>query len=124
MKPSFRILIVEDEEVISELLQKKLENQGYQVSLARNGEEGLAEMRENRPDLILMDLVMPKMDGFTVMEEMQKDEALKKIPLIVISNSGQPVDLNRAKKLGARDWLVKAEFDPQELVEKIKNQLK
>jgi len=66
---------------------------------------------------------MPKMDGFMVMEEIQKDEDLKKIPLIVVSNSGQPVELNRVRDLGAKDWLIKTEFNPQELVEKIKKQL-
>jgi CheY-like chemotaxis protein len=118
-----RIVIVEDEEIMLDLLQRKLKTHGYEVSVARDGEEGLRVIKEERPDLIIMDLVMPKMDGFMVMEEIQKDEDLKKIPLIVVSNSGQPVELNRIKDLGAKDWLIKTEFNPQELVEKIKNQL-
>lgn len=118
-----RILIVEDEEIMLDLLQRKLKTHGYEVLVARDGEEGLKLIKEERPDLIIMDLVMPKMDGFMVMEEIQKDEGLKKIPLIVVSNSGQPVEINRVKDLGAKDWLVKTEFNPQELVEKIKNQL-
>lgn len=118
-----RILIVEDEEIMLDLLQRKLKAHGYEVLVARDGEEGLRLIKAEKPDLIIMDLVMPKMDGFMVMEEIQKDEGLKKIPLIVVSNSGQPVELGRVKDLGAKDWLIKTEFNPQELVEKIKNQL-
>ena len=80
-------------------------------------------MKKARLDLVLLDIVMPKMGGFEVMEEMQKDEELKIIPIIVISNSGQPVELDRAQKLGAKDWLIKTEFDPQEVVDKVKKQL-
>jgi CheY-like chemotaxis protein len=118
-----RILIVEDEEIMIDLLQRKLKAHGYEVLLARDGEEGLKLAKQEKPDLIIMDLVMPKMDGFMAMAEIQKDENLRKIPLIVVSNSGQPVELNRVKDLGAKDWLIKTEFNPQELVEKIKNQL-
>ena len=118
-----KILLVEDEEIMIDLLQKKLTKAGYEVSVARDGEEGLKLMREVKPALILLDIVMPKMGGFEVMEEMAKEPELKKIPVIVISNSGQPVELDRAQKLGAKDWLIKTEFDPQEVIEKVKKQL-
>jgi CheY-like chemotaxis protein len=120
-----KILLVEDEEIMIDLLQKKLSREGYEVFVARDGEEGLKKMREMdpKPDLILLDIIMPKMGGFEVMEEMAKDEKLKNIPVIVISNSGQPVELDRAKKLGARDWLIKTEFDPNEVLEKVKKQI-
>ena len=118
-----KILLVEDEEIMIDLLQKKLTREGYEISVARNGEEGLKAMREVKPDLILLDIIMPKMGGFEVMTEMQKDKTLAKIPVIVISNSGQPVEIDRAQKLGAKDWLIKTEFDPQEVVEKVKKQI-
>ena len=118
-----KILLVEDEEIMIDLLQKKLTKEGYEISVARDGEEGLKAMREVKPDLILLDIIMPKMGGFEVMTEMQKDKTLAKIPVIVISNSGQPVELDRAQKLGAKDWLIKTEFDPQEVIEKVKKQL-
>ncbi len=118
-----KILLIEDEELIIDLLQKKLTMEGYAISVARNGEEGLKLMRENKPDLILLDIIMPKKGGFEVMEEMQKDKELKKILVIVISNSGQPVEIDRAQKLGARDWLIKTEFNPQEVIEKVKKQI-
>lgn len=118
-----KILLVEDEEIMVDLLQKKLTKEGYQISIARDGEEGLEAMKKAKFDLILLDIIMPKMGGFEVMKEMQKDPELKKIPVIVISNSGQPVELDQAKKLGAKDWLIKTEFDPQEVIDKIVKQI-
>ncbi len=114
-----KIIIVEDEEILRNLLHKKLLAEGYSVDVAENGEVGLQKIRENRPDLILLDIVMPKMGGFEMLEEMQKDESISGIPVIVVSNSGQPVEIDRAQKLGARDWLVKTEFDPQEVIDKV-----
>lgn len=118
-----KILIVEDEEIILSLLEKKLIQKGYEVSTARDGQEGIKMIREINPELILLDIIMPNMGGFEVMEEMAVDDKIKNIPIIVISNSGQPVELDRAQKLGAKDWLVKTEFDPQEVLEKVKKQL-
>jgi len=118
-----KILIIEDEKIMLNLLRDKLEREGYDVSIAHNGEEGLEKMKEVSPDIILLDIIMPKMGGFEVMEEMAKSEKLKNIPVIVISNSGQPVELENVKNLGARDWLIKTEFDPQEVLQKVKKQL-
>jgi len=118
-----KILLVEDEEIMIGLLQRKLTQEGYEISVARDGEEGLKTMKEIKPGLILLDIIMPKMGGLEVMEEMAKDEGIKDIPVIVISNSGQPVELDRAQKLGAKDWLIKTEFDPQEVVDKVVKQI-
>jgi two-component system, OmpR family, alkaline phosphatase synthesis response regulator PhoP len=118
-----KILLVEDEQIIIDLLQKKLTEEGYDVSVAKNGEEGIKMMQEEKPDLVLLDIVMPKMGGLEVMEEMQKDPDLKRVPIVVVSNSGQPVELDRAKRLGAKDWLIKTEFDPQEVIDKVINQI-
>lgn len=118
-----RILLVEDEEIMIDLLQRKLTKEGYEVSIARDGEEGLKVMKKVKPDLVLLDIIMPKMGGFEVMEEMAKEPELKKIPVIVISNSGQPVELDRAQKLGAKDWLIKTEFDPKEVIDKVVKQI-
>ena len=118
-----KILLIEAEEIMIHLLQRKLTQEGYEVSIAKDGVEGLEMMKEMKPDLILLDIVMPNKNGFEVMEEIQADETLKDIPIIVISNSGQPVEIDKAKKLGARDWLIKTEFDPQEVIEKVKKQI-
>jgi len=119
-----KILLVEDEKIIVDVLEKKLVKEGYEVVVAQDGEEGLRKMKEVKPDLVLLDIVMPKKGGFEVMEEMKKDKELKETPVIVISNSGQPVELDRAQRLGAKDWLIKTEFDPNEVIEKVKKYIK
>lgn len=118
-----KILLIEDEELIITLLQKKLEKEGYRVFVARDGVEGMEKIRKESPDIVLLDIVMPRMGGLEVLEEIRKDKKLRTTPVIVISNSGQPVELDRAKKLGARDWLIKTEFDPKEVIAKVKNQI-
>jgi len=118
-----KILLIEDEEIMINLLEKKLIQEGYQVKVAKNGIEGLEKLKEEKPDLILLDIIMPKMGGFEVMEKISKDPELKEIPIIIISNSGQPVELDKAQKLGAKDWLIKTEFDPQEVIEKVEKQI-
>lgn len=118
-----KIVLAEDEQILLELLDRKLKSKGYEVFSADDGEKGLKLIRQVLPDIAILDIVMPKMDGFQVMAKLQEDEALRKIPIIVISNSGQPVELNKAKQLGAVDWLIKTEFDPQEVVEKVEKQI-
>ncbi len=117
-----KILIIEDEEILLNLLEKKLTQEGYEVFIAKDGVEGLEQVRKSDPDLILLDIIMPRMGGFEVMKELHKDEKLSHIPIIIISNSGQPVELDLAQKLGAKDWLIKTDFDPQEVIDKVVNQ--
>jgi len=119
-----KIFIIEDEEIISELLEKKLKEEGYEVKSAKDGEEGWKLLQQSvlektPPDLILLDIVMPKKNGFEVMQEMQKNQTLCHIPVIIISNSGQAVELTKAQELGAKDWLIKTEFDHREVLSKI-----
>lgn len=118
-----KILIVEDEKALLDILLDKLKQEGFDAMGAGDGEEGLERMRQEKPDLILLDIVMPKMGGMEVLEIMHNDTQLKSIPVIIISNSGQPVEIEKAKGLGARDFLIKAEFDPKEVVEKVHNML-
>jgi len=115
-----KILLVEDEKILADLLEKKLKEEGYKVSVAPNGQAGLSKMKKEDFDLVLLDVLMPKKGGFEVLEEMQSDPRLKKIPVIIISNSGQPVEISRALEMGARDYLVKTQFDPKEVIEKVK----
>jgi len=72
---------------------------------------------------VLLDIVLPRLNGFEVLAELKKDEALRQIPVIIISNSGQPAEIEKAKELGVRDWLVKTEFDPREVLEKVQRQI-
>lgn len=116
---SKKILIVEDEEILLNLLHKKLINAGYEVDIAKNGKEGLEKFLAKKPDIVLLDILMPIMGGFEFMKELGKHKEAKGVPIVIISNSGQPVELSEAQKLGATDWLVKAEFDPQEVLDKV-----
>lgn len=118
-----KILIIEDEEILANLLKNKLQEKGYEVILAEDGEKGLARIKKGGLDLIVLDIVMPKMGGFEVLEEMQKDEELKKNSVIIISNSGQPVEISRAIDLGVKDYLIKTQFDPKEVIEKVIKQI-
>ena len=118
-----KILIIEDEEVLSDVLDSKLKKEGYETNLAADGEDGFNKIKKWKPDMILLDIIMPKMGGFEVMEKINKDPELKKIPVIVISNSGQPVEIDKAQRLGAKDWLIKTEFDPQEVLNKVVKQI-
>ncbi|MFA5166526.1 MAG: response regulator [Candidatus Paceibacterota bacterium] len=118
-----KVLIIEDEEILSKLLKNKLQDEGYEAEVALDGQEGLAKAKSFKPDLILLDIIMPKVNGFEVLEKIKVDSELNKIPIIIVSNSGQPVELERAQKLGAVDWLVKTEFDPEEVIDKVIRQI-
>lgn len=118
-----KILIIEDDALLRDSLQKKLMLEGYQALTAVDGEIGLEKIKTLKPDLILLDIVMPKVNGMEVLKEMKKDKELTKIPVIMISNSGQPVETQEVLKLGAFDYLVKADFDPDEVLKKVKKAL-
>jgi Response regulators consisting of a CheY-like receiver domain and a winged-helix DNA-binding domain len=116
-----KILIVEDDKFLRELIAKKLKNEGFDVVEAVDGEEGLKKIKEERPDLVLLDLILPGIDGFEVLARVKEDPNLAQIPVIILSNLGQREEVERGLKLGARDYLIKAHFTPGEIVEKIKN---
>lgn len=115
------ILVIEDEVSFRDILTKELSKEGYEVITAVDGIEGLEKMRKDRPDLILLDIVMPRKDGFSVLEEMRSEDGLKDIPVVVLSNSGDIVELSRVKELGAKEILIKTAFGPQELLGKVKS---
>jgi len=117
-----KILLIEDEQVLADVLDAKLKKEGYLTNVAYEGEDGYKKINEWKPDLILLDIVLPKMNGYEILEKMQSDS--NKTPVIIISNSGQPVEIERTKKLGAVDYLVKTQFDPTEVIEKVNNYLK
>jgi len=118
-----KILIIEDEEILADLLKAKLTGLGYDVSVAPDGLQGWEALKELLPDLVLLDIVMPKMSGIELLEHKRDLPSVKIIPVIIISNSGQPVELQKCKELGAKDWLIKTEFDPQEVVTKVVAQI-
>lgn len=114
-----KVLIIEDEVSLLDVLQKKLEKEGYQVFAAYDGEEGLRQMEAVKPDVVLLDIVMPRINGMEVLQKMQQSESMSQIPVLIISNSGGPIEIDRALKLGAKDYIIKTEFDPQEVLEKM-----
>lgn len=114
------VILVEDEEILSNLLSQKLTNAGYEVVIASDGEEGLTAITGKKPALVLLDMMLPKLNGFGVLERLHEQGILPDLPVVVISNSGQPVEIERAQKLGIRDYLVKLNFDPDEVLEKVK----
>ncbi|MSU55629.1 MAG: response regulator [Candidatus Taylorbacteria bacterium] len=118
-----KILIIEDDVFLGDVLFQKLKNEAYDVLLARDGAEGLSKISEFMPDLILLDIILPTMNGYEILESKFKNEIIKNIPVIVISNSGQPVEISRILSLGVREYLVKAQFDPEEVLSKVKMQL-
>ncbi len=118
------ILLVEDDETLRDMYTLKIEAEGYKLLTAADGEVGLALALAHHPDVILLDIMMPKMDGFAVLTELKKDEALKQTPILMLSNLGQQADVDKGKQLGANDYVVKASMTPTQVVAKIKSYLK
>lgn len=118
------ILIIEDDRFLRELIVRKLLGEGFNVCEAIDGENGLKKVREEKPDLVLLDLILPGIDGFEVLTRIKQDSALSLIPVMILSNLGQKEEVDKGLNLGAIDYLVKAHFTPGEIVEKIKNILK
>ena len=115
-----KILLIEDDKFLRELIIQKLGKEGYEVIEASEGETGLAKMKEGKPDLVLLDLILPGIDGFEVLSRIKKDSDLAQTPVIILSNLGQRDDMEKGIALGARDYLIKAHFTPGEIVEKIR----
>lgn len=114
-----RVLFIDDDKLLGDVLTRKIEKDGYEVILVTDGAEGLHHISSDKPDLVLLDILLPTMNGYEVLEAKQKDPTLTNIPIIIISDSGQPVDMERARALGVKDYLIKARLDPQEVMNKI-----
>ncbi len=118
-----RVLIVEDDTFLSGMYVTKLTMEHLDVSLASDGREGLKAAKTLHPDIILLDLMLPKMSGFEVLSEIRKDPALKMTPVLLLTNLGEKNDVRRGLELGATDYLIKAHFLPSEVVVKMKRYL-
>lgn len=123
-KEKQHILLVEDDPFLSDIYSTKLESAGFGLSVAYDGEEVFKKIEEKTPELILLDIVLPKMDGFEVLKKLKSDLRFNKIPVILLTNLGQKEDIDKGMSLGAQDYLIKANFIPSEIVEKIKCFLK
>lgn len=118
-----KILIVEDDEFLRALAAKRLEKEGYQISVATDGEMANNSVKEVKPDIVLLDLLLPGVNGFEVLKQLKTDPETKAIPVIVFSNLGQKEDIERAKSLGADDFLIKANFTLDDLVARLAGKL-
>ena len=119
-----KILIVEDDKFLRELISQKLLKEGYDIVEAVDGEKGIESANKERPDLVLLDLILPGIDGFEVLAKLKADPKLSNIPVIILSNLGQKTDIEKGIEMGAVDFLIKAHFTPGEIVEKIDAVLK
>ena len=118
-----KILIIEDDKFLRELIAKKLIKEGYEVDEAIDGEEGVKKVKEILPDVVLLDLILPGIDGFEVLKTIKEDDKTSTIPVVILSNLGQKDEVEKGLSLGAVDFLIKAHFTPEEIVEKIKSVL-
>jgi two-component system alkaline phosphatase synthesis response regulator PhoP len=124
MEPSnTRILIVEDEEILLTALSEELKQEGFQVLAAKDGVEGVEKALSEKPDLILLDLVMPRLDGIGALKQMKENADIKDIPVVILTNLSDYDKISDALSLGAMDYLVKANYRLEELVNKIKTVL-
>jgi DNA-binding response OmpR family regulator len=117
------VLLAEDDSFLSSMYVTKLQLSGYDVLHAEDGEKALELLKQNTPDIILLDIVMPRKSGFEVLEELKKDPAKADIPVILLTNLSQKDDVERGLSLGANDYLIKAHFTPSEVVAKIEKLL-
>lgn len=123
IKAMKKILFIEDEPTLQKTVGEILSQEGFLILEALDGEIGLAAAKSEKPDLILLDLVLPKKDGFEVIEELKKDPKTANIKIIVLTNLESSKDVERALALGATNYLVKANYDLEEVVEKVKKLL-
>jgi DNA-binding response OmpR family regulator len=119
-----KVLIIEDEEMLVNMYISKFEKEGYQAEKASNGRIGLEQAKKIKPDIILLDIMMPEIDGFMVLKDLKNDIDTKNIPVIMLTNLGQEEDIKKGNQLGASDYLVKANLTPAQVVEKVKTILK
>lgn len=119
-----KILIVEDDPFLLKMYTKKLQVEGFEVEVAKDGEEGLAKLKSFLPDLVLMDVMLPKLNGIEALERAKLDPQTKNIPIVVISNLSTSTDTETALKKGAVGYLVKSDNTPSQIIEKIRQYLK
>ncbi len=118
-----KILIVEDDVFFRELLLKKFQKENFDVFIAKDGKEGFAYLESNSPDIIVLDLILPDLNGYEILSMLKREKKTKGVPVVVLSNLGQQEEMEKAMALGAADFLIKVNFTLEEIVEKIKQVL-
>ena len=115
-----KILLVEDDSFIIEIYTTRLEEAGFEIESALDGESAIRRLKEKEFDLVLLDIVLPNLTGFEFLERIRNKEKLKNVKVLVLSNLGQKTDVNKAEKLGAIKYLIKAHYTPSEIAEEVK----
>ena len=121
---SKKVVIVEDDHFLSSVLKSRLEKEGFLVLQAFDGDEGLVMVRKEKPDVVLLDLIMPKMSGFEFLQALSMNPQLKSIPVIVLSNLAQESDIQKAKTLGVQQYFVKVRISVDDIVSRVKELIK
>lgn len=119
-----KILIVEDDPFLLKMYSKKFQVEGFDVQTAVDGQAGLAKIKSFMPDLVLMDIMMPKLNGIQVIEKAKADPVIKDIPILVLTNLSSTEDAGTAVKTGAVDYMIKSDFIPSQIIDKVKQLLK
>ena len=114
-----RVLLVEDDQEFAEMYRLKLEADGYEVSLARDGEQGLRMAADSPPDLLFLDIRMPRMGGLEMLEHLRLDPATEALPVVILSNYGEDELRKRGLDLGALEWLIKANVTPSDVSSRV-----
>lgn len=122
-QPKIKVLVVEDEHMLAEMYATKFSMDGFEVDKAFDGAAGLEKAKVMLPDVILLDVIMPKLDGFAVLKELRADAKFDKTPVLLLTNLGQDDDIKKGKELGADDYFVKANHTPADVVVKVKELL-
>ena len=123
MAVKIKILLVEDDPFLLNMYATKFELENFKVVVAEDGEKGLKMAAKEKPDIILLDIILPKMNGFEVLKGLRADKNLSSIPVILLTNLSQKGEIEQGLALGAKDYLIKAHFMPSEVVDKIKEVL-
>ena len=114
------ILVIEDDQLLSSLIAQRLSDAGHEVEAAYTGEQAIESVGKNPPDLVLLDILLPGKNGYEILHELKANESTSKVPVIVLSNLGQKEDIDKAMSEGADDYMVKVNFTPKEILEKVR----
>ena len=120
----YKVVLVEDEKMLADMYATKFTMEGFDTHRAYDGAEGLSVAKDVKPDIILLYIIMPKLDGFGVLKALRDDDSFKKVPVLLLTNLGEDEDIKKGKQLGATDYFVKANHTPAEVVAKVKTILK
>ena len=119
-----KILLVEDDPFLIDIYSTKLKDAGFEVLVSDEGEEAIGKVKEENPDLVLLDIVLPEIDGWEILRRIKSDEKLKNLKVIILSNLGQKEEVKKGMELGAVNYLIKAQYTPSQVVEEVKKALK